>query len=284
MPIKGLTDKGARFPRLGTIHKGEPKTDGKVGQDTDYFRLDSKLADVQAKWTKVLGDKPKSIPCLIPHENVDSAFEAWREEWGKSGLMVRCDGENQVIWFDKATNKLITNSPKPCRNTCDESRNAGCNYTGRLNILIPALGEGGYFEVQTHSKWDISGLSEQLEAVQAIYGSLFGIPLLLERSEREISVPTPQGRMKATKSLLSIRIHPKKAQQLLAAAEQRAFAAIVEPTALPSADDWHADGAKWAMEQGISPDTIQVLLSTGLSKAEFFSRIKAIAPKLIEGA
>jgi hypothetical protein len=284
MPIKGLTDRTARFPLLGTIRKGEPKTGNAPGKDSEFFRLDSKFLEIEDKWKKAFGEQVRAISCLIPYPTTQQAFPCWMEEYGKTGLKTRCDGEQQVIWA-KEDGSLVSTAPKPCKMTCDGK--TGCKQIGRLSIMIPSLGEGGYFEVQTHSKWDIIGLSEQLLAIESIAGSLIGVPFLLERTNREISVPMNTGRARVTKSLLSIRIHPKKAEQILNAAEQKAFSQLVgnplieegnSTKSLPqwTPEEWHSDARKWASSQGLSDGVVSDLLEAGMSKSQFFARCQAI--------
>ena len=61
-------------------------------------------------------------------------------------------------------------------------------------------------------------------AIETSAGSLIGIPFLLERSLRETSYPSPNGtRKRKTFSLLSIRVHPSRASQVLEIIETKAF-------------------------------------------------------------
>jgi hypothetical protein len=148
-----------------------------------------------------------------------------------------------------------------------------------LQIVLPKLGELGYFEVETHSKWDIIGLTEQLLAIEISAGSLIGIPFLLERGARELSYPLPDGkRGRKTFSLLSIRVHPNSASQVLQIIETKAFQRFtgnVEPVktltpastgnvkifnpsqSLPS--DRKQAGITWAVNQGLpQPEALQI--------------------------
>ena len=53
---------------------------------------------------------------------------------------------------------------------------------------------------------------------------MIGIPFLLERGSRELSYPLPDGkRGRKTFSLLSIRVHPSRASQVLEIIETKAF-------------------------------------------------------------
>jgi hypothetical protein len=232
MPIKSLTTRQARFPLLGKIRKGgekkdNPKRPGTLmsGNDLEYFRIDSDIQGINEKFTAIYGKEPKQLDCLLPFPHTDQVFPCWMEEWKATGLVSRCDEEKQVIY--QQAGKMIATNPIPCKrqqNTDGSYSGCECKQVGRLQIVLPKLGELGYFEVETHSKWDIIGLTEQLLAVETSAGSLIGIPFLLERGSRELSYPLPDGtRKRKTFSLLSIRVHPSRASQVLEIIETKAF-------------------------------------------------------------
>ena len=232
MPIKSLTTRQARFPLLGKIRKGgekkeNPKRPGTLisGDDLEYFRIDSDIQGINEKFTAIYGKEPKQLDCLLPFPYTDQVFPCWMEEWGATGLVSRCDEERQVIY--QQAGKMIATNPIPCKrqqNLDGSYQGCKCKQVGRLQIVLPKLGELGYFEVETHSKWDIVGITEQLLAIETSAGSLIGIPFLLERGSRELSYPLPDGkRGRKTFSLLSIRVHPSRASQVLEIIETKAF-------------------------------------------------------------
>ena len=233
MPIKSLTTRQARFPLLGKIRKGgekkeNPRKPGTLisGDDLEYFRIDSDIQGINEKFTAIYGKEPKQLDCLLPFPYTDQVFPCWMEEWGATGLVSRCDEEKQVIY--QQAGKMIATNPVPCKkllqNPDGSYQGCKCKQVGRLQIVLPKLGELGYFEVETHSKWDIIGLTEQLLAIETSAGSLIGIPFLLERGPRELSYPLPDGkRGRKTFSLLSIRVHPSRASQVLEIIETKAF-------------------------------------------------------------
>ena len=227
MPIKSLTTRQARFPLLGKIRKGGEKlqNSNKPGTDLEYFRIDSDIQGINEKFTAIYGKEPKQLDCLLPFPYTDQVFPCWMEEWGSTGLISRCDEEKQVIY--QQAGKMIATKPIPCKrqqNPDGSYLGCKCKQVGRLQIVLPKLGELGYFEVETHSIWDIIGLTEQLLAIETSAGSLIGIPFLLERGLRELSYPLPDGkRGRKTFSLLSIRVHPSRASQVLEIIETKAF-------------------------------------------------------------
>ena len=279
MPIKSLTTRQARFPLLGKIRKGgekkeNPKRPGTLisGDDLEHFRIDSDIQGINEKFTAIYGKEPKQLDCLLPFPYTDQVFPCWMEEWGTTGLVSRCDEEKQVIY--QQAGKMIATNPIPCKrqqNLDGSYSGCKCKQVGRLQIVLPKLGELGYFEVETHSKWDIIGLTEQLLAIETSAGSLIGIPFLLERGLRELSYPLSDGkRGRKTFSLLSIRVHPSRASQVLEIIETKAFQQFtgnVEPIkTLPPAsmgsvkmfnpsrslsEDRKQAGITWAVNQGL---------------------------------
>ena len=217
MAIKGLTDRAARFPQLGTIRKGAPRpASGKApGRDLDYFRLDTHDPDLEQQFGQIYGDQPRVLPGTFPHHETEQNFPCWMEEWTQSSLKRRCDGEEQILWLDGIK---YSRTAKPC-----ETGSCSCKQIGRLQVVLPALKRLGYFELQTHSKWDILGINESLEAVYQALGTLRGVPFLISRRQREISVPMGDKRVRTEKWLLHVEIEPKWSQKTMEALETRAI-------------------------------------------------------------
>jgi hypothetical protein len=290
MPIKSLTTRQARFPLLGKIRKGgekkeNPKRPGTLisGDDLEYFRIDSDIQGINEKFTAIYGKEPKQLDCLLPFPYTDQVFPCWMEDWGATGLVSRCDEEKQHIY--QQAGKMIATNPIPCKrqqNPDGSYSGCKCKQVGRLQIVLPKLGELGYFEVETHSKWDIIGLTEQLLAIETSAGSLIGIPFLLERGSRELSYPLPDGkRARKTFSLLSIRVHPNSASQVLQIIETKAFQQFtgnVEPirTLSPASTgnvkmlnpDRKQAGITWAVNQGLPQSEAEQIANKASSEKE----------------
>jgi hypothetical protein len=302
MPIKSLTTRQARFPLLGKIRKGgekkdNPKRPGTLmsGNDLEYFRIDSDIQGINEKFTAIYGKEPKQLDCLLPFPHTDQVFPCWMEEWKATGLVSRCDEEKQVIY--QQAGKMIATNPIPCKrqqNTDGSYSGCECKQVGRLQIVLPKLGELGYFEVETHSKWDIIGLTEQLLAVETSAGSLIGIPFLLERGSRELSYPLPDGtRKRKTFSLLSIRVHPSRASQVLEIIETKAFQQFtgnVEPirTLSPASmgnvkifnpsqslpEDRKQAGIAWAVSQNLPQSEAEQIANQATTAKELADLLK----------
>jgi len=307
MPIKSLTTRQARFPLLGKIRKGgekkeNPKKPGTLisGDDLEYFRIDSDIQGISEKFTAIYGKEPKQLDCLLPFPYTDQVFPCWMEQWSDkdlktSGLMIRCDEEKQVIY--QQAGKMIATNPIPCKrqqNPDGSYSGCKCKQVGRLQIVLPKLGELGYFEVETHSKWDIIGLTEQLLAIETSAGSLIGIPFLLERGLRELSYPLPDGtRKRKTFSLLSIRVHPSRASQVLEIIETKAFQQFtgnVEPvkTLTPASmgnakmlnpspslpEDRKQAGIAWAVSQNLPQSEAEEIAQKATTAKELADLLK----------
>ena len=235
MAITGLTTNvQGSLVRLGYIKKGTPRKqiekDGRTieiqGDDLDHFRLDTKIPKVQAAWDelyKSVDGKPKEIEGFLLQDEVDTAFPCWLEQYNSSGMMLRCDGEQIVKWFNTSTGKWSF-EPKPCpgMETCLASK-SGCSRIGRLNIIVQGLGEMGYLELQTHAKHDLGNLTRELQGVRDLAGRLTGIPFIVTRALQPCTISYNGKRSKGEKSLLHIRIHPKVASQVLTAATNQAM-------------------------------------------------------------
>lgn len=325
MPIKSLTSRQARFPMLGKIRKGASMEGRKSPADLDYFRMDSDIKyyeetlnteltlaekfhgiNSNRNFPGIYGAKPKQIDVLLPFPTTEQVFPCWMEEWNKTSLIRRCDEEIQHIY--EQNGKMIATKPIPCLKASGEECN--CKQVGRLSVVLPKLGEMGYFEVETHSKWDIISLTEQLQAVEMSAGSLLGIPFLLERTPREISYPLPGGkRGRKIFNLLSIRVHPDRASQVLQVIETRAFqqfAGVAPLAALQSADpepievkaiapaenppapdDWEQrkhDAIKWATKEGLTISEATDLAVQYKSRKKYFEEAKTLLASKAEKA
>lgn len=209
MPIAGLTtDRDASFPRLGKIRKGGVKTGNKPGKDLDYFRMDSDRPRVMDRFREIYGNEPKEINVWLPYSTVQECFDPWMKEYATGSLKRQCDGNNQVIWLEGKSYRGVYNdeAPIPCMKKIGKT--CACKETGLLRVMVKELfqeGIIGYFDVETHSKWDIITLTSNLEAAYRLRPNLLGIPFVLRRSPQKISTPMGENnRSRVEKWLLTI--------------------------------------------------------------------------------
>jgi len=269
MPIYHITASGdseGRFPRLGTLRKGQKKpNDRQPGPDLgEQLRFAGVDADVDMDWAEAFGGAlVDELDILLPYAGIDDNWQAWREHYGAGSLKYRCDGINHVLWQDDEGN--YHTDPKPCPG-------AAClaKPVGRLEIMVPRLGRLGTITLTTTSFHDIRNLDGALRAVAIRLGSLQMLPLRLTRVKRMISMPrtekgkngveTRTGRVRAAKWLLHLEPSPEWVRAMLSVGHRapgqlpgvidvRALAApvdLVDPD--DAADDGAAEGAASASE------------------------------------
>lgn len=215
MPIIGLTDRPASFPQIGQLRKGSAKpSQGGYGKDLKYFRFTSQDAAALAAFEQAYGAEPATVEIYLPYKTTAQNFEAWREAWRAGGMMHRCDGQTCVLW--RRDDGSYSREPKPCPGDCKQ--------VGRLMVIIPALKRFAYVTVLTSSIHDIIELNENLLAMEALRGTLQGVPMILSRKPKTISMPGEDGkRRRVEKWLLSIEANPGWVALQLQAMERQAL-------------------------------------------------------------
>lgn len=228
MPIVGLTTNQRPMPvYLGKLRKGDTKPNAsKPGADLQYFRFDAgEDAELNQLFESAFGTEANNIPVLLPFQTASENFEAWREHYVKSGLNHRCDGE--MVWERNHAGELYR-TDKPCPGECKQ--------VGRLSVVIPALAQAGRFgitTVLTSSKWDIATLSQLLSYYEMLAGgNLRGVPFVLSRKPRMVSVTYNNTRSRAEKWLIQIEPAQEWITRRLADAQRLALASSV--MALPA--------------------------------------------------
>lgn len=228
MPIKGLTtNREPAFPRIGVLRKGGVKLNEKQpGKDLTYFRFDSDDKQAVQDFEATYGKEPATINVYLPFPTPDENFQAWQEEYKAGGLVHRCDGETMTVW--QTPDGKYSNEPKPCPHVGKPRTNGFtlCKPVGRLTVIIPELRRFAYVTVGTTSKNDIMELTDNLNAVYAMRGTLQGIPFRLMRRPRMISTPKPDGgRARYEKWMLSIEADPAWVNVQIASMQRAALIA-----------------------------------------------------------
>lgn len=229
MPIIGMTDRGASFPRIGELRKGaaKPAQGNAPGRDLDHFRFTSLNADVTSQFRNVYGNEPQEVHCFLPYATTDENFEAWIEEWGAGSLKWRGDGQTLSIWQKPDGTYSQEPNPQPSK---------GGKQVGRLKVILPALGRLAYVVALTTSVNDIVELHSNLTAYQALRGDLRGIPFILSRVPRMISTPGKDARVRREKWLLHIEAAPEWVQAQLSVMERQALPGGDSVMMLPPGD------------------------------------------------
>lgn len=238
MPIIGLTDTGPQFPKIGTLRKGAPKPNEKQpGADLkDSFRFDTDSADAATAFRAAYGDKPNNIRVMLMFGTVEENFAAWKEHYSAGALKRRCDGQTCSQRLTKDGTYDFTPTACECALRGLQKPHA-CVSVGRLKVVIPELARMGYVLVGTTSIHDIIELQSNLEAAAALRGDLRGIPFVLSRRPRKVSIPGDEGkRRRMEKWLLSLEPAPDWVR-LQIVAMQRAALPVAETLALPAPVD-----------------------------------------------
>lgn len=207
MPIAGLTDRESanrRFTPLGKIRKGMKDKQGNM-IDLSYFRFIAVSPEIQAAFEAIYGKEPQSIRILLPYRTMEENWDTSMEEWGKSGLIHRCNGIFMTQWL-QLPEKTYVRDPemlqqKPCPYASGEKKRTkqteGCKRVGYLAVMIPellAIGHLGYVTVETHSINDLANITSSiLHAEDAAHSGgrprlLQGIEFIMRRVEENISV------------------------------------------------------------------------------------------------
>lgn len=222
MPIKGLTTDieapGRGLPRIATLYKGDrkPEDGRRPGKDLKHFRVEfePQFEDLRAVWDELYEREPKEFtPVFLAAPKASEAFSTWMEEWTATTMLHRCDGDDQVAWYNPRTGMYMQ-----ARKACEASEQGGCKCSriGRLNLILPELvdasGVLGYVTIATHSVHDIITIYRYLTDIERMYGQLTGVPFVFGRAVRQVSAPKPGKpgeRIRTTKSLLYIHVDPE---------------------------------------------------------------------------
>jgi len=261
MPIKGLTDRGLSFPEIGQIRKGikitKTRADGseyQVPKDLEYFRVefDDREQGSAAKFVQVYGNEPAEINIILPFDEIERCWDAWLEAYTAGRMVARSDGEKFIYLVDTKTGDIRVKDGDPFIPYKDgdpvgndyEGKPIFCSPVGRLKIIVPELARAAYMTVHTTSIHDIDNLSQQLQAFKHLNdGVIRGIPLVLRRRPKKISIPGKDGqRVRMQKWLLSIEADPQWVRAKLgevtafALPDGESFTPLMEPEDYIEAD------------------------------------------------
>lgn len=254
MPIKGLTDKQAMFPKVGKLFKGSKKKKNAAGKeiqgdDLSVFRFETDIPSFKKAFNKLYENAdcvtikdsegnimPREIECVLFGVNEQDVFDGYMEEWDGSKLIRRCNGEKIIQFYDTAKGKQSF-VPKDCLMECGQCK---CKPGGKLKVYIPGLiknaGAMGYVLVETHSINDVISLSQSVKAIQDMVGHLNGVPVILYRVEESVSTPDYKEkgkRVRRKKWLVKLRLHNQwvmdKVEQGLVGGEARFLFGFTEP-------------------------------------------------------
>ena len=208
-----------------------------VPTDLTFFRVefDEQEADAAAKFKAVYGDEPREINCLLPFDDISLCFDPFCEGYTAGRMVARSDGEYFLYLTDQQGNVVVMNGahvktgekvPHKDNLWGEGTKAVKCKPVGRLKVIIPELRRAAYMVVHTTSIHDVANISDQLRAISQLRnGHIVGIPLVLRRRPKEISVPGDKGgpRRRLTKWMLSIEADPAWVEKMLTAMGQAAL-------------------------------------------------------------
>ena len=234
MPIKGLTDRGLAFPEIGQIRKGAPKGEKAPGKDLPYFRItfDEREQEAAANFKKVYGEQPADIRVILPFNEIERMWDPYLEAYTAGRLVARSDGEKFIYWVDTKTGDIKVKNGQPYTPYTEDQvvghdyqgKPIKCKPTGRLKVIVPELARAAYMTVLTTSIHDIGNLSAQLEAFKRLnHERIAGIPLVLRRRPKKISMPKGNQRVRVTKWMLSIEADPEWVRAMLTEVKRAAL-------------------------------------------------------------
>jgi hypothetical protein len=210
------------------------------GSDLTYFRVEfaEQEPDAAAEFKRIYGDQPREIRIILPFNEIERMWDAWLEAYTAGRLVARSDGERFIYLVDTRTGEVKVRNGAPetpykdgmvvgtWRNQkTNKDEPITCKPTGRLKVILPELARAAYMTVLTTSIHDIANISAQLEAFKTLNnGQIAGIPLMLRRRPKKISMPKPDGgRARVTKWMLSIEADPQWVKAMLSEVKRLAL-------------------------------------------------------------
>jgi hypothetical protein len=186
----------------------------------------------------------------------EQVFPTWMEEWTKTVMLHRCNGETQERHYNRTTMKY-SDAKIPC--ACAGKEKPSCQRVGRLNLWLPLLmreiGVKGYLSIATHSINDLVRIDTTVKALFREYGDLTKVPLQFGREPDEISTPMGAERATTTKSLLYLRVMPDFVKKeiaegtaTLALPTAPKHAALPAPKSLPAPEPVRERAVVWTDE------------------------------------
>jgi len=258
-PIKGLTDRPPRLPRIGKIHLGVKVTTNKLGQPckpypraTNYFVFDPSHPQLN-ELIATYGEKPTELRVLLPLEDETKFAQQFYRLYSQTrGLVCKGDGEEALRMIDTDTGGVAGRETEevamrtiPCQGReCPEYGPRACGETMNFQFILPEVSGFGVWQIDTGSINSIININSSIDLIRGVYGRISMVPLILALEPKEIV--NPDDGKKKTVRVLNLRSLDKmidayrKSQlpplELVAGMVERDMQTI-EATDLPPAGD-----------------------------------------------
>jgi len=210
MPIKGLTER-PNIPRLGKIRLGEKNPTNGAPINRPYFVVPEEVATVY-------GDKPTELRVVFLTDELDRiASQYYRAYNATSGLICRGDGEDADALLDgdvlaanggsleidawahgrtggrSATTKYVrqqihcAGSGLGDEAPCPMFAAKKCAVRSFMQFAIRDVPGLGVYQLDTGSVINIRNINGTIELARAMFGGVARVPMLLRRSQLEVS-------------------------------------------------------------------------------------------------
>lgn len=255
---------GGLLPVRAHLRKGEKKSSGKIGKDLSYFRFDTEDKALEEKFNRVYAKQiaefggAREIEFIVYGSTVEDVYRPCKELRTKNKLVHRCNGRECYLWRkpDGSYSKEII----PCT--------GGCKYKVKMPILMTDLQEAIAVNVHSTSFWDSVNLQQNLMAIQAMFGTLMGVKMILRRELKSIQKPVVKDGKRTGETflsqdwLLTITAHPDAFAKRLAQLQEsvgKNFTPVnprlaIGDGGLSNPDQWNDDENDDDAEQLCSPE------------------------------
>lgn len=225
--IKGISER-RRLPRLGKIRLGITRVaaNGKsYPVATDHFVCPPEVQ-------RVHGEKPTSLPIVLPLDDAEKIFPQEYKMYGALGLHCAGDGERAKRWGDDGE---LHELACPCP-FLDDGK---CKPVATFNFCLPEVPGIGVWQVVTSSERSIMSINSALEAFRNTFGGLAGIPFTLKLEPEDVTRFDDKKRQRVKQTIHVLRLDSPMTMRQIIEWRTRSGAAVA--ALMPAAETDHAD-------------------------------------------
>lgn len=173
-----------RMPLLGRIRLGikqkSQRTQKEYPVETDYFVIPDELK-------KIYGEKPKSLPVMLPVENEEMFLRQFYACYGQSHK-VKCMGDGEKcerISDQKIKEEMIC----PGLDDCEYGKKNKCSARTIIQFVLPQINMGAVWQLSTGSINSDIDIRSGIEMSKYLFDRISWVPMILTREERLIPDP-----------------------------------------------------------------------------------------------
>lgn len=223
--IKGLSEV-RRLPRLGKIRLGvrvpRPKTKDCRHPEGQYcfrcsFPKEVSYFVLPPEAREIYGPEPTEIDIMFPVDDPSVVFpQAYKWYGADQGLKCKGDGETAIRRLadvaDPKLKEFLSRSGQkdedlvevPC--PCPMLDNGKCGPKGCLMVLLPRVGCGGVYQIDTGSVINLTEINSTIEFLQSLLGRIAMVPLKLRRVPQAITFIDPKTGKTSTKTHYMLKL------------------------------------------------------------------------------